>query len=193
MPGPKSLDDLKAVDGQLCETYREACQRRGVLESDSHWMNTIEEAASSQMPQQLRQLFAIIVSTCAPSNPCGLYETFRDAMAEDILLQARRKNLHDDLLGFSDEIFNELLQLLDDAVPSMTGKSASYFGLPPFVCSGATGVCKELQREESYDKSALATYVATNERLLVPDQKTIYDQCSAVLWWHYVNSHLCTA
>jgi len=96
-------------------------------------------------------------------------------MAEDILLQARR-NLHDDLLGFSDEIFNELLQLLDDAVPSMTGKSASYFGLPPFVCSGATEVCQELQREESYDKSALATYVATNERLLVPDQKTIYDQ-----------------
>ena len=180
VPGPKSFDDLKTVDGQLCETYREACQRRGLLESDNHWMNTMEEAASSQMPQQLRQLFAIIVSTCAPSNPCGLYEAFREAMAEDILLQARR-NLHDDLLGFSDEIFNELLQLLDDAVQSMTGKSASHFGLPPFVCSGATGVCKELQREVSYDKSALATYVATNERLLVPDQTAVYDHVLAVV------------
>jgi len=66
--GPKSFDDLKTANGHLRETYREACQLRGLLESDNHWMNTMEEAASSQMPQQLRQLFAIIISTCAQSN-----------------------------------------------------------------------------------------------------------------------------
>jgi len=40
-----------------------------------------------------------------------------------LLLQTRR-NLHDDSLGFSGQIFNELLQLLDDAVQTMTRKSA---------------------------------------------------------------------
>ena len=81
--GPKSFDHLKTVDGYLCETYREACQRRGLLECDSHWMKTMEEWSSSQMPRQLRQLFAVIVSTCAPSNPCSMFERFREAMAED--------------------------------------------------------------------------------------------------------------
>jgi len=48
----------------------------------------MKEAASSQLPRQLRQLFAII-SVCVPSNPRGLFEAFREAMAEDILLQLR--------------------------------------------------------------------------------------------------------
>jgi len=69
-------------------------------------------------------------------------------VAEDILLQARG-NLHEDALGFSDAIFNELLQLLDDAVQSMTGKSVSQFGLPVPPVRPAAGVCTELQRELS--------------------------------------------
>jgi len=94
---------------------------------------------------ELRQLFAIITASCRPSNRRSLYEQFREAVAEYTLLQARR-NLHDDALGFSDAIFNELLQLLDDAASVRR----------------AAGVCKELQRELSYDKCALATYVAPN-------------------------------
>ncbi|RCN29090.1 hypothetical protein ANCCAN_25155 [Ancylostoma caninum] len=34
--GPTSFTDLKTVDGEVCETYREACQRRGLLENDQH-------------------------------------------------------------------------------------------------------------------------------------------------------------
>lgn len=34
--GPRSFDDLKTVDGQLCATYREACQRLHLLEDDMH-------------------------------------------------------------------------------------------------------------------------------------------------------------
>ncbi|RCN48933.1 hypothetical protein ANCCAN_05042 [Ancylostoma caninum] len=34
--GPTSFADLKIVDGEVCETYREACQRRGLLENDQH-------------------------------------------------------------------------------------------------------------------------------------------------------------
>jgi len=87
--GPTSFADLKTVDGELCETFREACQRRGLLESDAHWFSALEEAASSQLPRQLRQLFAVVISVCAPSNPRSLFEAFREAMADDILLQLR--------------------------------------------------------------------------------------------------------
>ena len=39
--GPTSFDDLKVADGQLCETYRQACQQLGLLQDDSHWRNTL--------------------------------------------------------------------------------------------------------------------------------------------------------
>ena len=172
--GPTSFDDLKTVDGELCETFREACQRRGLLESDRHWFSAMEEAASSQLPRQLRQLFAVIISVCVPSNPRGLFDAFREAMAEDMLLQLRRR-LNDDSVSFCDDIFNELLVQIDDTVQSMTGKPASHFGLPsPDRCT--TGVmCKELLREQSYDKVELENYVAANEPLLTPDQQAAYD------------------
>lgn len=35
--GPESFRDLRTVDGVLCVTYREACQKLGLLEDDTHW------------------------------------------------------------------------------------------------------------------------------------------------------------
>jgi len=126
--GPTSFDDLKTVDGELCETFHEACQQRDLLESDEHWFSAMVEAASSQLPCQLRQLFAVIISVCVPSNPRSLFAAFREAVAEDIL--QLRQCLKDDSVRFSEDIFNELLLQIDDTVQSMTGKLVSHFGLP---------------------------------------------------------------
>jgi hypothetical protein len=48
--GPTSFTDLKTVNGVTCETYREACDRRGLLESDAHWDSALAEAVASQLP-----------------------------------------------------------------------------------------------------------------------------------------------
>jgi len=32
---------LRTVDGVLCSTYREACQRLGLLENDTHWEDVL--------------------------------------------------------------------------------------------------------------------------------------------------------
>ena len=37
VPGPTSFQFLRKVDGELCATYREACQRLHLLEDDVHW------------------------------------------------------------------------------------------------------------------------------------------------------------
>jgi len=83
--------------------------------------------------------------------------------------------LNDNSVSFSQDIFNELLLQTDDTVQSMTGKPASYFGLPsPDRCT-ASVTCKELLRKQSYDKAELENYVAVNEPLLMPDQQVAYD------------------
>lgn len=35
--GPRSHDDLKTVDGVVCQTYREACFKQGLLRDDAEW------------------------------------------------------------------------------------------------------------------------------------------------------------
>ncbi|XP_073518740.1 uncharacterized protein [Phyllobates terribilis] len=61
--GPTSFSDLKKVGGHVCETFTEACQRKGLLENDGHWDITLSEAAATQTPKRLRHLFAIILTT----------------------------------------------------------------------------------------------------------------------------------
>ncbi|GBO26164.1 hypothetical protein AVEN_53861-1 [Araneus ventricosus] len=58
--GVISFNDLKTIDGTLCETFQEACKVLGLLDGDQHWHDTLLEAARMQMPSYLRILFAII-------------------------------------------------------------------------------------------------------------------------------------
>lgn len=69
--GPSSFDELKKVDGYLCSTYREACEMLGLLEKDQHWDLTLTEALLFSVPSRIRSLFAIILTTCTPSDPQG--------------------------------------------------------------------------------------------------------------------------
>lgn len=57
-PGATSFDDLKTVNGVLCDTFKEAVRRFGLLDDDSVWEATLGEGVSQHMPKALRELFA---------------------------------------------------------------------------------------------------------------------------------------
>ncbi|XP_039968146.1 uncharacterized protein LOC120779853 [Bactrocera tryoni] len=111
--GPRSFEYLKIVDGHLCETYREACHLLHLLENDSHWESTFQDACVSSLPQQIRMLFSIIISTCMPSNPLELWNKYQDDMTEDILIRMRRSSNNPDLM-ITLEMYNEALIIIED-------------------------------------------------------------------------------
>lgn len=78
--GPTSFTALRTVDGEVCTTFREACQRLGLLENDAHWNSTIAEAAASHSPPKLRHLFAIMLTCCGLSNPQEIWENHKESM-----------------------------------------------------------------------------------------------------------------
>ncbi|GBP03678.1 hypothetical protein EVAR_2424_1 [Eumeta japonica] len=43
--GPTSFAHLRTVQGIIYNTYKTACKEMGLLEDDSHWKNTLSEAA----------------------------------------------------------------------------------------------------------------------------------------------------
>ena len=65
----------ETVDGQECNTLHQACNVRDLLEDDMHWTQTLGEAAKlCGSPPRLRDLLAMILYLCAPSDPNELWD-----------------------------------------------------------------------------------------------------------------------
>jgi hypothetical protein len=112
----------------MCETYREVCDRLGLLEGDAHWDSALDVAVASQLPHRLRHLFAILLTTCAVFNLLQLWDKYQKDMSEDILHALRIQ--HPGLsLDFSENIYNQALQLLEDRCLSVSGKLLQLLGL----------------------------------------------------------------
>jgi len=105
--GPTSFQAIKTIDRTVCETFREACFKLGLLENDQHWDTTLTEASVTCLPDQIRTLFAIILIFCATSDPKNLWEKHKESLSEEILQHMHRINPDIDV-QFSIDIFNHL-------------------------------------------------------------------------------------
>lgn len=171
--GPQSFQALRTVNAVVYETYREACLKLGLLENDTHWEDTLTEAAIRCHPIQIRNLFAIIITTCGPSEPKNLWEQFKESMSEDLLYQARisNPNMNNDL---KDYIFNEVLILIEERTISINNKTVLQLGLPAPTRNNTDITNKEMTREMQYDIVQLRNYVENTKKKLNDDQQNAY-------------------
>ena len=73
--GCTSFQDIRTLaDGTVCESFKEAARRLGLLEDDTELDQCLAEAAVSVMPPQMRQLFVTILLFSAPTDPLALWE-----------------------------------------------------------------------------------------------------------------------
>lgn len=170
--GPTSFQAIKTVDGEVCETYREACFRLGLLEDDRHWDTTLTEASETCHPHQIRTLFAIILTTCSPSDAKTLWENHKESLSEDILHEARRTNPD---IQFSADIFNQALILLEDKCISINNKLLFQLGLPAPARDRNDVQDRDVLRERQYDVNQLRNFVDAQKGLLTDDQRLAYD------------------
>lgn len=174
--GPTSFSDLKTVQGQVCETFRQACEMHGLLEDDSHCELTLQEAADTRSPERLRHLFALLLTTGTMSNPLSLWEKYKMAMSEDILHQLRRQNPNI-TVDFNPEIYDETLSKLEDMCLRMGGKNFGVMGMPsPRRDRDPNQLSREMLEETSYNLKEMEELIAKNEPLLVGDQRRAYNE-----------------
>ncbi len=74
---------MRTVNGQLAESFKEACRLRNLLDDDEEWRRCLQEAALARMPYQMRQLFVTLCVFCNVTNALELWNEFKDGMAED--------------------------------------------------------------------------------------------------------------
>lgn len=173
--GPTSFEDLRTVDGELCATYRQACQRLNLLEDDMHWEATLADSVISSSPHQIRTLFAIIISTCSPSNPFEIWHKFRDDMTEDILLRVRR-SVSNPELEITPEMHNEALILIEDMCIMIANKILVQLGMIAPNRAVHDVINQEMHREQQYDRNQLRTFVQLKVPQLNSQQKYAYDK-----------------
>ena len=124
--GPPSFSDLRTVNGQLCETYKDACSKLNLLEDDAERRECLNDAARCQMPFQLRILFVSLLLFCEPADPLNLFEQFAEHMAEDF--NDRQGNS----TQYTEVSRNKLLLTLEKLL-SVHDRQLSDFSLPPAV------------------------------------------------------------
>ncbi|GFW07512.1 ATP-dependent DNA helicase [Trichonephila clavipes] len=158
----------------LCATYRQACQELNLLENDAHW-DTVADATNTARPQQIRTLFAIILTTCFPSNPKDLWEKYKDYMSEDILHRLRAANQNPDI-QFTPNVYNEALILIEDICLTIANKALVQLEMPASNRPANNLFDRDLQRETHYDSDELGTFVRTNLPQLSLEQRIAYDR-----------------
>ncbi|GFQ74050.1 ATP-dependent DNA helicase [Trichonephila clavata] len=172
--GPTSFRQLLTVDGELCGSYREACQRLQLLENDAHWDQTLNDAVISSHAHQIRTLFSIIISTCFPSNPIDLWIKYKDYMCDDILYQIRNR-MGNPNIQISEEIYNEALISIEDMCLIMSNKLLIQLGLTAPNRPMHDAFNQEWHRERLYDLNTLKELIQTNLPLLNEQQKYVFE------------------
>ena len=90
--GAKGFDDLKTVDGEKNESYKEACQKLGLLQDDREWEMVLEDAASTRSCANQVGLFVTIALFNNPADPRALFEQFWLQWTDQIVMRARERN-----------------------------------------------------------------------------------------------------
>ncbi|XP_039277051.1 uncharacterized protein LOC120351239 isoform X2 [Nilaparvata lugens] len=175
VPGPTSFQQLKIVDGVTHATFRATCQALNLLENDQQWNICINDACNTAHPNQIRALFAIILTACFPSSPTELWERYRSHMAEDILHRVRLENANM-TLEFTEAIYNEALINIEDKCLAIANKVLSQLGMPAPTRTATAAFDVDLRREQSYNINDLQAYVQSNIPKLTWEQKGIYDR-----------------
>ena len=83
VPGAQNFDDIKSCNGIIHNTFKDAAQKRGLLESDSEWDSCLNEASSKVFGKKLRLLFGYILLFNEPSDPSALWHKYKNFLAED--------------------------------------------------------------------------------------------------------------
>ena len=82
--GAISYEDLRSFEGQLYNTFKEACRARGLLQDDREWLLCLQEGAHFQTGFQLRRMFAIIVANCDPGDVNALWLACKNSLCDDL-------------------------------------------------------------------------------------------------------------
>ena len=182
--GKTSFEDMRTMEnGRVCETYQEVCRELGLLRDDQEWHQVLEEAAGTQLPAQLRELYVVILMFCQPSNPCSLFDEFWNTWTDDYELLGRRRGTSLD----NNQLKTMVLLDLELRLQSFE-KELANFGLPQPTLEDLARVESitstdpvVIREEKDYDVAELRTAVQGTVERFTEEQAAVFESVMAAV------------
>ena len=108
-----SFENLRTINRELYETFKEACAALGLLQNDKEWDQCLTEAALIQFGKQLHNLFAILLLFCELKESEILWEKHINDFSEDIQFQICKNTENTSFRHIDTNIYNQALNDLE--------------------------------------------------------------------------------
>lgn len=172
--GPTSFEELLTVGGQRCETFKMACNTRGLLEDDNEWKTCLTEAALMATGNQLRSLFVCILRDCHPASPELLWEQFKVSLCDDIHHHLQRHfNIPEPT---EEQVFDYGLFRLDLLLQQSNRSLKEFHGMPLSHLPWAVAQDNHLIAEQlDFDPNAMSHQSGLALQSMNAGQRAAYD------------------
>jgi len=174
--GATSYEFLRTFEGQVYDTFKEACRARGLLQDDQEWLQCLQEAGAMQTGHRLRNLFVMILLHCNPSDPNRLWERTRPDHCDDLRHQLINNfNMENPT---QEEIYDYGLYLIDKELQK-NGKSLGV--IQGMLLPQNNWALHELRRNQliheqlDYDQQVLQQIVDEGLPTLNAEQRELYN------------------
>ena len=175
--GKESHEDMLKVEEEICETYKEVCQKLGLLQDDGEWFAVLEEDGPIRTSHALRGLYVIILIWSAPANPRALFDRFWENWGDDYIMEAAQKNVHLDdnmkrtmvLLDLQHRLQEFQKKLIDFQLPEPTEEELAA------VTVLTEGRSMEIREELDFNVSELANEADQSYSMYTNEQRAVYD------------------
>ena len=175
--GKTSFEDLRTVNGEVCDSFQEACTKLGLLQDDNEWHQVLTEANYIRSTKAVRELYVTIVLYCEPADPAKLFEDHWENWTDDIIREAQQKGVNLDqqqlrtmvLLDIQRRLQSREKDLRDAHLPTPTEEQLSDVEV-------MTGNLPVMIREElDFDTNQLKELATERYELFTEEQRHVFD------------------
>ena len=88
--GPTEWDDFKLWNKVVHNTFKEACNARGLLDNDKEYITAIQDSSAWDSANRVRRMFVMLLIFNSLSDPVNVWEKTWHLLAEDVEMRQRR-------------------------------------------------------------------------------------------------------
>ncbi|XP_023767529.2 uncharacterized protein LOC111916127 [Lactuca sativa] len=174
--GPKSFEEIRMVNGEICPSFRDACYALGLLDDDKKYIEAIKEASQSGSGYYLRFLFAIMLLFHSLSSPDVVWENTWEYLSDGILYTQQRRLKSPGLSLNEDQIKNLTLFEIEQILLCNNSSLKKFTRMPlPDVDSVSSSNNRLISEELDYDIPNLKNEFERLYIALTSEQRNIFD------------------
>ncbi|XP_042753167.2 uncharacterized protein LOC111906337 [Lactuca sativa] len=129
--GPKSFEEIRTVNGELCSSFKDACYTLGLLDDDKEFIDAIKEASISGSGFYLLFLFATMLLSNSLCKPEIVWQNTWEYLSDGILYNQQHR-LKSPGLSLNEDQLKNLTLFEIEQILLCNNSSLKHYGNMPY-------------------------------------------------------------